>query len=240
MLKKYKKSDDISYTLGTTLTFELLHFKPEMCTTVYVHPNLNKDETYNKLIDLCNKHNINVIENTKVFNIVSDKENCYCIGVFKKYNMTLSDNNHLVLVNPSDMGNLGTIIRSCLGFSIKNIAIIAPGCDAFNPKVVRGSMGAIFKVNIEYFDSFEAYYNKFNHHKMYPLMLKAKTSLGNLDVNKEEKFSIIFGNEATGLPDSFLNIGTPVIINHSKDIDSLNLGIACSITLYEFTKKYFN
>ncbi len=53
-------------------------------------------------------------------------------------------------------------------------------------------------------------------------------------------FSLIFGNEATGLPKEFLNIGESVIISHSKNIDSLNLTIAASIAIYESTKNNFN
>ena len=58
---------------------------------------------------------------------------------------------------PSDMGNLGTIIRTAVGFGCTDIGIISPAVDAYNPKVIRGSMGSFFKVNLQYFDSFEEY-----------------------------------------------------------------------------------
>ena len=54
-----------------------------------------------------------------------------------------------------------------------------------------------------------------------------------------EPFSLIFGNEATGLPASFASVGTPVRIDHGPDIDSLNLPIAASIAMYESTKGKF-
>ena len=56
------------------------------------------------------------------------------------------------------MGNMGTIIRTCVGFGIKNLAVIEPAVDIFNPKVVRASMGAVFHVNICRYDSFDTYY----------------------------------------------------------------------------------
>ena len=43
----------------------------------------------------------------------------------------------MVLVNPSDMGNMGTIIRTMLGFNYVNLAIIRPGVDVFDPRVIR-------------------------------------------------------------------------------------------------------
>ena len=59
-------------------------------------------------------------------------------------------------------------------------------------------------------------------------------------VLKKEPYSLIFGPEASGLSDDFLEIGTPLIIKHNKMIDSLNLDNAVSIALYEFTKnEYF-
>ena len=68
-----------------------------------------------------------MIYSDKIFNIVSNKENCYIIGVFKKYESKINPkSNHVVLVNPSNMGNLGTIIRTAIGFGINDIAIISP------------------------------------------------------------------------------------------------------------------
>lgn len=234
-MKKYKKSDGISYTLGMTLTMELLNKKIEYVSRVYIHSKLEKNDTYYKLIDICNKNNIEIIESDKTINNLSDKENCFVIGVFKKFKENINhDENHIVLVNPSNMGNLGTIIRSSIGFGINNLVIIKPGVDIFDPKVVRSSMGSIFNVNFKYYDTFDDYKNECINRDFFPFMLKAKTNLKDKVINN--KFSLIFGNEARGLDDSYLSIGTPLIIKHSKNIDSLNLDNAVSIALYEFTK----
>ena len=236
-MKKYKKSDLESYTLGTTLTLELLNKKLEYVKRVYIHSKQEENDAYNKIIKICNDNKIEVIYSDKIINTLSDKENCYIIGVFQKYEMELqSDTNHIVLVNPSNMGNLGTIIRSAVGFNIHDLVIIRPGVDSFDPKVIRSSMGAIFNINIKYFDSFGDYFKLFNDRNFYPFMLKAKISLQ--EIKKEDKkYSLIFGNEGAGLPDEFLEVGTPVIIRHTKDIDSLNLDNAVAIALYEFSKK---
>ena len=55
--------------------------------------------------------------------------------------------------------------------------------------------------------------------------------------NADQKFSLVFGNEAKGLDDSFLKEGTSVVIKHTNNIDSLNLPIAVGIAIYEFSKK---
>lgn len=233
-MKKYRKDDRISYTLGTTLTMELLNKKIEYVNRIYIHSKLDRNDTYYKMIDICKNNNIEVIESDKTINNLSDKDNCYMIGVFNKFEERLDDKNHIVLVNPSNMGNLGTIIRSSIGFGINNLVIIKPGVDIFDPKVIRSSMGAIFNINFKYYDSFSDYQKEFSKRDFFPFMLKAKTNLKDKVINGN--YSLIFGNEASGLDDSYLNVGTPLIIKHNKTIDSLNLDNAVSIALYEFTK----
>ena len=129
-------------------------------------------------------------------------------------------------------------MRSALGFGMNQMAIIRPAVDAFDPKVVRASMGAIFSTDFVYFESFEEYQKQFGERELYPFMLDAKRSLH--QVKPQGKFSLIFGNEATGLPAEFASIGTSVIIPHSDRIDSLNLPIAASIAMYEATKASFD
>ncbi len=231
---RYKKELGYSYVLGATLVFEILKYKKEYVERIYLHPNVSESivKDLKKIA-----FDIEFEYNQKVFNILSEKDNCYVIAVFNKYHDYLNDSNlHLVLVNPSNAGNFGTIIRSSLGFGVKDIAVIVPSVDKFDPKTIRASMGAIFNCNIVYFDSFSEYVKKYSNHKLYPFMLQAKHILQEMKIDKNEKKSLVFGNEATGLDDSFLECGEPIIIKHSKEIDSLNLQTAVSIGLYEFTK----
>lgn len=238
MVKRYKKDSTVSYALGFTLTFELMNRKPEKANRVYFHTSIEKNEAYYRLCKLCDQHNVEMVTSDKPFHILSQKENCYVIGEFEKFKNALeADKPHVVLVNPSNAGNLGTIMRSALGFDVKNLAIIRPAVDIYEPKTVRASMGAVFGLNCQYFDTFEEYQNLYEDHDMYPFMLKATKTLH--EIEPKEKFSLIFGNEATGLPDSFLEVGTSTIIPHSHNIDSLNLPIAASIALYEATKSAF-
>lgn len=233
-VKRYKKDDQVSYSLGITLTIELLKNKSKYCNKIYLSPSYEKKEAYKEIEEICLKNRIPIETNSKVFNILSEKENCFIIGEFSKFSCVLEDENHIVLVNPSNMGNLGTILRSALGFGIKNIAIISPACDIFDPKVIRSSMGAIFSLNFAYFSTFDEYKEKYSSHHFYPFMLQSSKKI--YDVSFEEKYSLVFGNEATGLQKEFLTIGQNVIIPHGKAIDSLNLPIAVSIALYEVTK----
>ena len=238
--RRYHKEDKVSYSLGITLTFELLKYKKEYVNKIYIHSAIKQGDTLDKLELLCKEAGIKIEYTDKIFNVLSQKENCYVIGEFVKFQGKLKqDAPHIVLVNPSNAGNMGTIMRSSLGFGINQIAIIRDAVDAFDPKVVRASMGAIFSTDFEYFDSFNGYTGKYgsSDRELYPFMLDAKISLH--DINPGKKFSLIFGNEAAGLPAEFASVGTSVIIPHSADIDSLNLPIAASIAMFEATRQIF-
>ena len=234
-IKPYKKDATYSYTLGAFPTYELLLSKPEKVIKVVAHSSYTDMEG---LKEICGKHNIPVEINDKLIGKLSDKENCYVTGIFEKYTCRLSeDKSHVVLVNPSNMGNLGTIIRTIVGFGIYDLAIILPGADIFNPKCVRASMGSLFKVNFQFFESFDEYRKIYENHDIFTFMLNGEHTLNISDCPKSRLFSLVFGNEAAGLDDSFLNAGTSVKIPQTEDVDSLNLTIAVGIGVYVFNAK---
>ncbi|MDW5300153.1 MAG: TrmH family RNA methyltransferase [Sedimentibacter sp.] len=234
-IKPYKKSFDYSYTFGMFPTVELINSRPGVVIKVLVSSNYRADTSSMDIFELCNKFNIKTEINDKVINRISDKENCFVIGVFAKYQCELkSDESHVVLVNPSNMGNMGTIIRTLTGFGLSNLAVISPGVDIFDPKVIRASMGAIFKINFKYYEDFNQYKENFKNHKIYTFMLDGAISLKEVNHNADEKFSLVFGNEATGLDSSFSKVGISVLIKHTDRIDSLNLTIAAGIAMYHF------
>lgn len=233
-IKPYKKNSSYSYSLGAFPTYELLLSKPEMVIKVLVHSSYSDTHSLKKL---CARHDIPVEINDKLIGRLSDKDNCYVAGIFEKYSCTLSkDRPHIVLVNPSNMGNLGTIIRTIVGFGLYDIAIILPGADIYNPKSVRSSMGALFKLNFQLFDSFDEYRKQYDKHDIYTFMINEDRTVNIKDCSKSKLFSLVFGNEASGLDDSFLNIGTSVMIPQSPDVDSLNLTIAVGVGVYTFTQ----
>ncbi|NYB75782.1 TrmH family RNA methyltransferase [Sedimentibacter hydroxybenzoicus DSM 7310] len=233
-IKSYKKSFEYSYTFGIFPTIELIKSKSEKVIKVLVSSKYKTDSDTD-IFELCKKYNIKTEVNDKVINRISDKENNFVVGIFSKYECELNDNeSHVVLVNPSNMGNMGTIIRTLTGFGLNNLAIIAPGVDIFDPKVIRGSMGSLFRINFKYYDNFNRYNSSFKNHKKYTFMLDGAISLKEVHHDKNELFSLVFGNEAKGLDSSYSSVGKSILIKHTDRIDSLNLPIAVGIALYHF------
>ena len=229
------KSDNIhTYGLGATVAMEYLLKNRDAVKGIILHPGFRSEETIAKIKDICGK-DIPVSTEEKPFNILSKKDNCFVICVIEKKKVRINDGNHMVLVNPSNCGNLGTIVRSCLGFGVQDIAIVGKtAADPFDPKTIRASMGACASVRIEVFDEFSEYAKRFPSNNLYPFMLDGSTKLQETTINKP--FSLIMGNEATGLDPAFQKIGQPIRIEHTSNIDSLNITIAASIGLYEATK----
>jgi RNA methyltransferase, TrmH family len=169
--------------------------------------------------------------NDRVIEKVAYKENTYALGVFEKYECEIeSGENNVVLDQARNMGNIGTVIRTMVGFGYNNLVLISPSADIFDPTIVRSAMGALFTINFKYYDSFEDYIKAFPNYNRYLFMLNGANNME--EVKYKEPYSLVFGNESTGLPDTYAKYGEGVYIEHGKGIDSLNLSIAVGIALY--------
>ncbi len=231
---KYKKSLDYSYTLGAYPTINMLQSIPEYATSVFVSDRI-EEAKLGELRRACDESKTRLeIGANKLVERLRDKDSVDVVGIFKKFDRrVLDEKKHLVLVSPSDFGNLGSIMRSAAAFYFDDIVIISPAVDVFNPKLVRSSMGEIFKLRFTYFESFEDYRRAYKDRKIYTFMLKGKTLLSEVEKDADEKYSLVFGNESSGLDDSYLQYES-IKINHRPSVDSLNLSNAVAIALHSF------
>ena len=234
-LDPYDKKLPYSYALGIFPALKLLENKPECVTRLLLSPEGLGSDGVQKLRDRCAELGIREEMAERVLRRESKKNNCFAALVFDKYNSTLDKNaNHVVLHRISDSGNLGTILRTLLGFGIKNVAIIRPAVDAFDPHVLRSTMGAFYSLNVCYYNNIEEYRADFPEHFFYPFMLDGAIFLNEAARAPKEPYSLVFGNEATGLPPEFAQMGQSVMIPQSDEIESLNLAVAVSVGSYVF------
>ena len=141
----------------------------------------------------------------------------------------------LILDNIQDPGNLGTIIRSSLAFNVRDIILSFDCVDIYNEKVIRSTQGMLFKVNIIKSDLKKIILDLKN--KDY-VILGTNVREG-IDVReiKPEKFALIMGNEGQGVrPEVSKLCDKNLYINMNKDVESLNVGVATSILLYELNR----
>lgn len=235
-IKKYIKKLDYSYAMGTYPTLDLLRYKPERAMKVLLNSKGGDSEGVRNIITLCKEKNIKFEIADDHIRHIAVKENTYTIGIFEKYNEELDqEESHIVLDKPRNMGNIGTIVRTMVGFGFNNLAIIKPAADIFDPTIVRSAMGALFQIHFSYFNNYEEYLSVYSNHKQYLMMLDGAKRIE--DVKFERPFSLVLGNESEGLPEEYKKYGEGVYIKHSDKIDSLNLSIAGSIGMYISSKK---
>ena len=237
-LESYDKSLDYSYAPGIFPATECLKNAPERCLRLLLSSASEKSEGAQHLRAQAEALGVRTEIADRALERISKKENCFAAMVYRKAEGVFdADSPHIVLHHPSDSGNMGTILRTVLGFGLRNVAVIRPAVDSDDPRVTRASMGAAFSLGVRHFDSFEAYREEFPDRQLFPFMLTGAVPLQEAVARVAGPFSLIFGNEASGLPDAFAEMGVSTLIPHSGKIDSLNLAIAAGIGMYAFTQK---
>ncbi len=142
--------------------------------------------------------------------------------------------NFLVLENVQDPGNVGTIIRSASGTSFKNIFMI--NCvNILNQKVVRSSMGGIFREKFRNFNTLQDFLDFAKKNCLNLLVASMEgESIFKISINKLKKpYGIVIGNEGNGVSENLKKIASKIIsIPMKNNLESLNAGVSCSIIIY--------
>lgn len=224
-LKEKKYRDEKNLFIGETPNIINEAYKQGVLKEIYVlegyNPNLSV-ETYEVTQNIMNK--IKQINTSKVVGIIKKNENNQIKG-----------NKILLLDGVQDPGNLGTIIRSALGFNIDTIILSNTSIDLYNDKVIRATEGALFKINIIRKNLKESI--EILNKKNIPIY-KTDVKEG-IDVSKinKDKYAIIIGSEGNGISTEIKNlVDKSIYIKTNKCLESLNVAVATSIILYELDK----
>lgn len=179
--------------------------------------------------------NINYITNNVAKYLTELDTPSKIIGVCDKKEGVLKGNKILYLDKIQDPGNLGTIIRSCVAFNIDTLVLSENCVDLYNSKVIRASEGMLFHLNIVIDTNDIIRTLKQKGYKIYGTKVTNGKSLKSLE--KREKFVIIMGNEGSGISKSKEELCDEFIyICMNNSCESLNVGVAASIILYELDK----
>lgn len=158
------------------------------------------------------------------------------IGVCSKKEGTVKGKKIVFLDCIQDPGNLGTIIRSCVAFNVDTLILSKDCVDVYNSKVIRASQGMLFHLNIVILDAHEIIPKlKDDGYKIYGTKVTHGKSLKTIE--KNDKFVIIMGNEGNGISEVSQELCDEFIyIDMNPNCESLNVGVATSIILYELDK----
>jgi TrmH family RNA methyltransferase len=227
--KKYRKEHNLFFAEGIKVVRELLDSNFELYhlyTVDNIFGNIPQDK-----VTLITEAELNKISALATPNT--------CLAIFKiPQELPLQDNGLVVALDDlRDPGNLGTIIRLCDWFDIKQL-VCSPQCvDIYNPKVVQATMGSIARVNVVYTDLKQ--YLQATHLPVYGTFMDGeniyKTTL-------PENGVIVLGNEANGISaETEALVGHKIAIPRFGDLqqtESLNVSTAAAIILSEFRRNF--
>ena len=143
----------------------------------------------------------------------------------------------LALDDLQDPGNLGTIIRTADSVGLKQILISKGTTEAYNPKVIRSTMGAIFRVKIIECENLGQTLKKIQKNNYQIVVTDLNTDKSIYDIKMQKKV-IVIGNEANGVSKEIKGQSDiKAIIPMFGKTESLNASIATGVILYEYVRQ---
>lgn len=182
----------------------------------------------------------------EVFKAMSDTQTPQGIlALARQYEYTLKDilsqkgpGHIMVLETLQDPGNLGTVLRAGEGAGITGVVMNQSTADVFNPKVIRSTMGSIYRVPFVYVENLKEALDELKKNKihLFAAHLKGKRNYDQEDYRGDVGFLI--GNEAGGLSDEIAGMAdTYVKIPMAGNVESLNAAVAASILMFEAARQ---
>jgi RNA methyltransferase, TrmH family len=139
----------------------------------------------------------------------------------------------MAIAGVQDPGNLGTIFRSGEAFGAGGILIGENTVNPFNPKVIRASAGSLFRLPFVRTNLMELQ-PELRAHGITLLATSSHKGTALSGTNLRGQVAVFIGSEGAGLPRELMaGIDEVIVIPHSRQVESLNAGVAASIVLYE-------
>jgi TrmH family RNA methyltransferase len=163
---------------------------------------------------------------------------CKMLDKFDYLNKIKKVDNILILENLQNPTNLGTILRTADALGINEVYLSKDCCDVYSPKVLRGSMGAVFRLPFYIFDDLATDMKKIKSLSVHIYAAVPDSSALHITkIKRREKIAIAIGNEGKGLTQSLLNFcDERITIPMTADGESLNAAVAAGIIIWEMKR----
>jgi len=140
----------------------------------------------------------------------------------------------LVLENIQDPGNLGTMFRSGEAAGVSGLILSKDTVDPYNPKVIRSTMGAIFRVPFYIADDLSETVKTLQNHGVVTYAAHLKGAVSYEKNNYQIPTAFLIGNESQGLTDALTEVAKKAVkIPMKGKVESLNAAMAATILLFE-------
>jgi TrmH family RNA methyltransferase len=240
-LKKHRISEGLFIAEGDKLVLEMLD---SAFSVVYIAATKEWFDDEKKQV-LAKSTEIDIVNQKELDRLSFQKspQNVLCIVQLPNYQLNIMDLKHqltLILDSVQDPGNLGTILRVADWFGIEQIICSKDTTDAFNPKVVQSTMGAICRVKT-YYEELNTLLPKI---KLLGLPLYGTTLDGDniYNTSLSNEGLIMLGNESKGINTEWINmldtkLRIPFYPEETKRSESLNVAVASAIVCAEFRRR---
>lgn len=237
---KYRKETGLFVVEGPRMFAEL---PKERIERVYVTERFQKEGRQNEKLKKI--PHVEVVTE-EVLKAMSDTQTPQgVLALAKQYEYRLEDilkipgKAHLMILETlQDPGNLGTILRAGEGAGITGIIMNQDTADIYNPKVIRSTMGSVFRVPFVYVDDLKDAIKTLKQSGiyLYGAHLKGAADYDQEDYTKPMGFLI--GNEARGLSDEISSMADACVkIPMAGAVESLNAAVASSVLMYEAARQ---
>ncbi len=239
--KKFREQEHKYIIEGIKLIEEAVKESAKINTVVVCEDCVKNEEIDSKLLYEVAKYNC-IYVSERIFSLLTDVKNPQGIlaVIEKEAQSELIDYNEdliVVLDKVQDPGNLGTILRTVDSIGLKQIIVAEGSGDIFNPKVVRSTMGAIFRVKVKISQDIQKTIAEIKKHKFKVISTSLATDKSIYDL-KYEKSAIIIGNEANGVSKELQDASDELVkIPMLGNTESLNASVATGIVLYEYVRQ---
>ena len=239
--KKYRDINNEYMVEGIKLVGEAIQEKAKI-KQIVICEECEKSEQISKelMYEIAKYECIYVTE--KKFKYIYEVTNPQAIlAIIKKNNIENQiDYTHDIMIaldDVQDPGNLGTILRTVDSIGITQILVSKGTADSYNPKVVRSTMGAIFRVNVIECEDLQKTLKEIKKHKFKIVVSSLQTENSIYDIEYNKKV-IVIGNEANGVEKQIQEIADERIkIPMLGKTESLNASVATGVILYEYVRQ---
>lgn len=136
-----------------------------------------------------------------------------------------------------DPGNLGTIIRSAEASGCEFVACSRDCAEPYAPKVVRGSMGSIFRIPVFKVSNDTEFLEEMKRANVRLYALQTRDGINVFDLKPVFPALILIGSETRGIPQE-INFDKAISIPMQGQVDSLNVAMAATLCFYYFSRAY--
>lgn len=242
--KKYRDLENVYIVEGIKMVKEAIMEKASIKQIIICDDCEKSDNIPKELMYEIAKYNCTYITN-KVFKYISEVQTPQGVLAVIEKNNGSSDINYdediiVALDDIQDPGNLGTILRTVDSVGLRQVLVSKGTADCYNPKVVRSSMGAIYRVKVIECDDLLETLKEVKRNK-FKILVTSLSDSKNIYNTKYNKKVIVIGNEANGVEEKIMNLADEKIkIPMLGRTESLNAAVATGIILYEYVRQKGN